>query len=475
MKYSILLFLASFIAFAQNTTSVHAYHKQIFGSNLTFTPNQLSSNQKIIPLQVKPGKADRAAIFGYLPYWEYSADRQYLRYDILTHIAMFDFGVDAAGNVSSPSWWPWTDVINAAHSNGVKVIMCVTGFDSVQTHKLFINTTAKANFFANVKQMIQSYQMDGVNIDFEALNPSDRTTVINSFMADLTTYLKSFSTAYEISFAGPALTGTWNVAELANSLDYIFIMGYDFYGSWSSTTGASAPFPSIASVIQNNYANVIRNNPKKLILGVPYYGNRWKAKTTGPHAQVIQYEKHTFFRDDVTLSANYGTQWATDDQVPYYSFAADTGYHQTWFENDSSLSIKYALAQYRSLRGVGMWALGYDGSRNELWNKLYNMFVAGSNVQEHSGVLQSKNFTMSNYPNPFNATTILQYNVPVRSKVSLRLYDCTGREVAVLIDKEMDAGSYKYALTADQLSSGIYFVRAIAGSVTVCHKIALLK
>jgi len=64
-----------------------------------------------------------------------------------------------------------------------------------------------------------------------------------------------------------------------------------------------------------------------------------------------------------------------------------------------------------------------------------------------------------NYPNPFNPTTTINYNLAVASRVSLKVYDSAGREVATLVDREQDAGGYRVEFKGDNLGSGVYFYR----------------
>ena len=62
-----------------------------------------------------------------------------------------------------------------------------------------------------------------------------------------------------------------------------------------------------------------------------------------------------------------------------------------------------------------------------------------------------------NYPNPFNPTTKINYDLPVDAKVSVRIIDMTGREVATLVNAAQTAGSYTLNFNASSLSSGVYF------------------
>jgi parallel beta-helix repeat protein len=68
---------------------------------------------------------------------------------------------------------------------------------------------------------------------------------------------------------------------------------------------------------------------------------------------------------------------------------------------------------------------------------------------------------LGNYPNPFNPSTNISYQLPEAARVTLKVYDMLGREVAKLVDSEMETGRYSVAFNGSGLSSGIYFVRFI--------------
>jgi hypothetical protein len=69
-----------------------------------------------------------------------------------------------------------------------------------------------------------------------------------------------------------------------------------------------------------------------------------------------------------------------------------------------------------------------------------------------------------NYPNPFNPVTKIDYDLPYDSKVSLRIYDVTGREVKNLFSGVLKAGYYTQVFDASSLSSGVYFYRVVMSS-----------
>lgn len=67
-----------------------------------------------------------------------------------------------------------------------------------------------------------------------------------------------------------------------------------------------------------------------------------------------------------------------------------------------------------------------------------------------------------NYPNPFNPTTIIEFSLPVASRIDLRVYDILGREIVTLLQGEFNAGKYKVEWNANNFASGMYLYRIIA-------------
>ena len=83
--------------------------------------------------------------------------------------------------------------------------------------------------------------------------------------------------------------------------------------------------------------------------------------------------------------------------------------------------------------------------------------------------------SVSNYPNPFNPTTEISFNLPQTAYVTLYIYNVTGQKVAVLVDRQMGAGRHTAQWDAGSFSSGVYFYRLTADSFTETRKMVLLK
>jgi hypothetical protein len=80
-----------------------------------------------------------------------------------------------------------------------------------------------------------------------------------------------------------------------------------------------------------------------------------------------------------------------------------------------------------------------------------------------------------NYPNPFNPNTVIGYQLPVSSNVTLKIYDVLGNEVATLVDEYKPAGKYEVEFDASSLTSGVYFYTLRTENFFQTNKMILMK
>jgi hypothetical protein len=80
-----------------------------------------------------------------------------------------------------------------------------------------------------------------------------------------------------------------------------------------------------------------------------------------------------------------------------------------------------------------------------------------------------------NFPNPFNPTTVIRYQLPVAGDVSLVVYDLLGRQAVVLVNERKAAGAYTARFDATGLASGVYFYRLTAGGRSDTRKMVLTR
>ncbi|MCC6477273.1 carboxypeptidase regulatory-like domain-containing protein [bacterium] len=100
--------------------------------------------------------------------------------------------------------------------------------------------------------------------------------------------------------------------------------------------------------------------------------------------------------------------------------------------------------------------------------------TVSSDASEHSE-LPTQFALHTNYPNPFNATTALRFDVPQESHVGLTIFNVQGREVAKPVDGVLQAGFHEISYTANDLPTGMYLIEMEAGSFRAVQKMVLLK
>ena len=106
---------------------------------------------------------------------------------------------------------------------------------------------------------------------------------------------------------------------------------------------------------------------------------------------------------------------------------------------------------------------------------MMNIKRTTSGISAINEVIPSDYKLYNNYPNPFNPSTNILFDIPKQSSVKLTLFDMTGREVLNFFEKDLAAGSYKYSLNLGNMNSGVYFVKLDAAEFASVIKIVFIK
>jgi hypothetical protein len=126
--------------------------------------------------------------------------------------------------------------------------------------------------------------------------------------------------------------------------------------------------------------------------------------------------------------------------------------------------VEKNMAKYGPPPAGPVFACGKDGELEEE--------LAGVNVQTDFPT----SFAIDqNYPNPFNPTTNIAYAIPSDGRVTLKIYNMIGQEVATLVDENMSAGRHVATWDAKGLASGTYIYRMQSGNTVLTKKMTLLK
>ncbi|HEX2470437.1 MAG TPA: glycosyl hydrolase family 18 protein [Candidatus Limnocylindrales bacterium] len=358
--------------------------------------------------RVDPG-ALRREVFGFLPYWQLNSSTLRIQYDKISTIAYFGVGTDAAGNLLkrnadgsiTTGWSGWTSsrltsIINAAHSTGTRVVLTVQNFawnSSGKTRQkaLLGSSTARLRLARQIAAAVRDRGADGVNLDFEPL-VSGYETRFTALVRTIRAELDKVRKGYQITFDTTGFIGNYPIeaATAPGGADAIFIMGYDYRGSSSSPVGSVAPLSRSGYDIRDTVAAYAARVPaSKLILGVPYYGRAWSTSTNLVHATNISGTKYgassaVIYTTAVPFFEQYGKRYETTEQVAWTVYRREhctstygcvNPWRQLYVDDAMALRAKYDVVNRYNLRGAGIWALGYDGTRPELWGAIQARFI----------------------------------------------------------------------------------------------------
>ncbi|MEO8664762.1 MAG: SBBP repeat-containing protein [Ignavibacteria bacterium] len=176
-----------------------------------------------------------------------------------------------------------------------------------------------------------------------------------------------------------------------------------------------------------------------------------------------------------------------------------------------------ALTDCGNERGIDFGTIKYSSTGQQLWMKQYNgtggigsnddiakaialdrkgrIFVMGESMGDETGLdyclvgyseflpneeskinaVNSDPMLGDNYPNPFNPTTQISFNIPVSSNVKLGIYDMSGRMIELLVNKILQPGSHEYEWNASHYSSGTYFYKIESDGFVQTKKMLLIK
>ena len=124
--------------------------------------------------------------------------------------------------------------------------------------------------------------------------------------------------------------------------------------------------------------------------------------------------------------------------------------------------------------GVSIFSGGGVATNNPIMYDAFTIPDVPVGITDGNQIVRSFNLNQ-NYPNPFNPSTKIDYALPEKSNVSLKVFDMLGREVANLVNSTEEAGNHSVNFNASKLASGLYIYTLKAGNNLMSKKMMLLK
>jgi hypothetical protein len=174
-----------------------------------------------LPQFIPPNRT--RTVFGFYPYW--APGYAQLRFQDLTHLAVFSVEAAGSGQLVDLRGWPNAPLIHAAHDANVRVILVCTLFDSSQLDSLLSSPTAQQELIANLKGQVLDGGADGINIDFEGVPARHRANLVE-FMKNLALELRAAIPGAHVSIDTPAVdwSNAFDYAALADICDALHSM-----------------------------------------------------------------------------------------------------------------------------------------------------------------------------------------------------------------------------------------------------------
>src|SRR5487761_400341 len=337
----------------------------------------------------------------------YGGWQQDFNFSLLTTIAYAFVNVNSDGSlVTNDSGWSglWsgsaTSMIDDAHAAGDRVVVSISDHGNCGTscaNTLLGNATYRQNLIGSIVSLVSSRGIDGVNLDFEdATDTNGFTALVQGLRSTMQAQLAQSAYISVDTFASAYQGGElWNVPALVPYVDAIMPMAYDLnYGS----TLPNAPLDpnSLYAYTDVGIVNGFLGQgvpASELILGVPYYGYVYSTSSAGFNAprggdMGVSAVTYSGALSDFACTSgppdNLAQNWAPSAASPWAVWwsppAGDpcggnhNSYRELYYDNAQSLAAKYQLVNGDGLRGIGIWALGYDSGSNDLWTAIAQNF-----------------------------------------------------------------------------------------------------
>ena len=352
-------------------------------------------------------------VMGFAPYWTLSQESGW-DYNVLSTINYFGLTLaydgtwdTTGGGYSGFNSQTLVDMINRAHTAGDRVLLSVEASGQAALNDIVTYPPSTTAALANIMAALSTKSLDGVNIDFEGYTSSTYPNIqsgLTDFMNQLSGQVhgkwpQDLVTIDTYSGSASWDFGLMKIDALAPYVDAMFIMAYDM--SFSNMPGQAGPTAPMTGWTYNDTLSVTQYLTKapasKIILGVPWYGYKFTTASNAAYSQESNAVADTYSQAlsdqacahpawywDATAQSAWGVWYSRSSGDPCGTNAGK--WQELYYDDPHSLGIKYDLVNSSGIRGMGIWALGYDGGAPELWGELNTYFSCPVSVTPPASV-----------------------------------------------------------------------------------------
>lgn len=332
-------------------------------------------------------------VYTWYPYWMGDVWKSY-DLNLISTISFFSYNIDPkTGNYMNPSQikqWRETDLLDSAKKHNTKVLLSLA-LEGEGNHLEYLNNEASWNTtLDSITELLRERDADGIEIEFMDI-PLDLEPKFLEFVALLKDNLsyRFITKKLTLSLVIPAAPDKFpfDLKKLDESVDLFIVKGLDYHEE-DGTVAAVAPLrnetaggPSLENTLLTYLDWGL--NPEKSILALPLYGSQWSGNfdpvegfyTTNFERKVTLSEVSRVFQSkDSVYNITPTLDETTMTNYFFLEFQDNTSI-EGWYDDEKTLSKKMDLALVNKFKGVGLWALGYDLGKNEVWEVVAEKFT----------------------------------------------------------------------------------------------------
>lgn len=293
-------------------------------------------------------------------------------------------------NVISPTWFYLNDndgnlanlasldYVNYCHSQGVEVWALVSNLENkdADSTEVLTHTSKRQNLVNQIISMAIQYNLDGINLDFEALNREEVGDSYIQMVRELSIKCANNGIVLSIdNYVPTEYTSFYNRAEQANFADYVVIMGYDEHYA-----GSDAGSVSSLNWVKQGVADTLKEVPaEQVILGMPFYTRVWALTPEDENADSADADTDTAYEvssqiygmcaaNELLATKGAVKTWQEDCGQNYAEFTDGNSKYQVWLEDAASAEARLKVMDENKLAGASFWKLGFETS--DVWDTI---------------------------------------------------------------------------------------------------------
>lgn len=300
-------------------------------------------------------------------------------------------------NVISPTWFSPCDkrgnlstladfaYVEKAHNKGIQVWALVNDFtDKKLTETVLTSTETRQRLVKNIMYFIESYELDGINIDFEYIT-ADIADSYLQFLRELSIECRKTGKVLSIDNYVPSeWSEFYDREQQALLADYLIIMNYDEHTSGSEEAGSVSSMSYAEKAIKDTIQQT--GDASRVINGIPFYTRVWKetpeadSDRTGVFIEDPVNGNYYLSSEAVTMDTakeaykEAGVEPAFDEQTGqnFVTYSKGSSTYMIWLEDKTSIKARLELMNKYELGGAAYWALGQE--TDSIWKTIAGYF-----------------------------------------------------------------------------------------------------